>query len=450
MHNVYAHALFTVAAAHASDGSFGCNTIRDPSLLSPLVLRVERPNTLSTWLSSLVSTTVISTEPPDGEYICQDATIWRREIDESPMAGRAWIAQERFLSHRVLFFGRTQLFFGCSELRACESYPLGCPKSILADDIFTGGLALLRRLNLEAGVNDKTNVSISKIPAKELVDAWCSLVESYTTFDVKYFGDKLPAISGIAQRIAPYMSSEMGYSCGLWTGNRFNELTVRQLIWFTDVPKPRPTDVKAPSWSWASVATPVVDPGSLDPVSMASMAGDPTALEASSTYFRMQCAYCVGQPKIEPEGPSLYGKVKKAVIWLSGLLIPATIKLHDMGGSWGTELVLEMRECSGSLGGFNCRLDTSDVDLSGSFVCVPMQQVYDGDGFVRLFGLILRIVKSVKGRYQRVGMFWTIEEEFRTKLAKPITDVEAKSAWCEKMDKSPWHPDMDRFIFHIE
>jgi hypothetical protein len=268
----------------------------------------------------------------------------------------------------------------------------------------------------------------------DLLGVWGRLVQSYTTLEITEVSDRLPAIAGIAQRFAPYMG-DMQYSAGLWQ-DPSGILTTPQLLWFTETPAPRPAACETPTWSWASVASPVLD-------------ATPERNEEPGRR-RFPLAGCREPIQLGLEGPSRYGPVNKGVIQLQAKLFPATLELHDFGGEWGKGLLLEMRECGGH--GFVCELDTSDVDPAAPIqvVCTTVQEVLDSSyEFIRLEGLVLRPIENPKGRYQRLGAFWTMDEELWKELKKPINDIEAQTMWCEQRVKGELGLD-DTYQFTIE
>jgi hypothetical protein len=86
---------------------------------------------------------------------------------------------------------------------------------------------------------------------------WQNLVQRFCRRNLTFAKDKLPAISGLAQWLAPHFSKSTGenYLAGLWQphfpGN---------LLWYHRLPFPvsryhsqRPENYRAPSWSWASL-----------------------------------------------------------------------------------------------------------------------------------------------------------------------------------------------------
>jgi hypothetical protein len=71
--------------------------------------------------------------------------------------------------------------------------------------------------------------------------AWASLVWEYTCCKLTKPGDKLVALSGIAQRIR--QATEFHYRAGLW-----QETLMLDLCWFISRrPQPRPSQYRAPS-----------------------------------------------------------------------------------------------------------------------------------------------------------------------------------------------------------
>jgi hypothetical protein len=81
MHDVYSHAMLTVAAAHAECGSDGIESWRDRTTLAPLVVRLQRPNTWRNLLASLFPP-ALPADPPDGDYVCVDSGLWHGEVEK--------------------------------------------------------------------------------------------------------------------------------------------------------------------------------------------------------------------------------------------------------------------------------------------------------------------------------------------------------------------------------
>lgn len=74
-------------------------------------------------------------------------------MDSAPLNQRAWVFQERFLSHRNLMFGRNCLFWECDSNRASETFPDRLPSWMTSTTHFkfSGEAALGRVGNIGIG-----------------------------------------------------------------------------------------------------------------------------------------------------------------------------------------------------------------------------------------------------------------------------------------------------------
>lgn len=244
MRNVYKYAFCNIAATGAADSTVGCFWDRNPLLVRPCKVDI-------TW-----------DLPLTGSHYCVDRSLWTKNVGEAPLNRRAWVAQERLLSPRILHFGSQQLFWECRELEACESYPCGIPRSRdpLSFVVRTG----LKRLNPSEKRRAQEGVSSSM--SKFTFDAleyWTGIVDLYTRSSLTRKEDKLIAISGVAKEMRFILDDV--YLAGLWK----NQLPT-QLLWFVSRPliadngrpSSRPDIYRSPSWSWPSIDGAVV-PGNL-------------------------------------------------------------------------------------------------------------------------------------------------------------------------------------------
>ncbi|KAL2073914.1 hypothetical protein VTL71DRAFT_11240 [Oculimacula yallundae] len=201
---VYGCSGLNISAAGAADGSIGCF--------------FEQQESFVKYIKEHISSGVSSngTNSPDG-----------------PLMRRGWCLQERLLAPRSLLCSRSQLFWECDGLYACELYPQGYE--------LQGKGRRLRRSNLDLG---STTFSA--------VTAWEEVVELYCMCDLTMSRDRLVAISGLARAAASPMLGQ--YFAGLWrNGMEF------QLCWYQGIEwSSRPDVYRAPSWSWASIDGPKV------------------------------------------------------------------------------------------------------------------------------------------------------------------------------------------------
>jgi hypothetical protein len=268
MANIYSNSHCTIAASAALDSAGGLfrkrclaalNSHKLPTLSShpsqqrhPTVLdppeipsrrlswedRPTTPNTISKVSSGRLS---------PKEYLMDD-DVWNREIDTSHLNNRGWVAQERILSPRILFFGETQVFWHCSYLQACETFPIGRSQLInpLSGHNETG-LAVKLSSPFEVG----TQVRKGSQEEIDLFERWRYFIVSYSYYKFTFSSDRLIALAGVAQRMASMV--EDTYVAGLWKDYLHVELLWRVDHWDTRGRRMRGDTYIAPTFSWASV-----------------------------------------------------------------------------------------------------------------------------------------------------------------------------------------------------
>jgi hypothetical protein len=160
---------------------------------------------------------------------------WKAEGKTWPLLSRAWIYQERLLSPRVLHFGKEELFWECNENQCCECGDL---------EEWT---------KRDSGPPKMNHTKILSHPSREkLMERWHMIVEEYTTLELTVPSDRLPALLGVAMQMQPKRRG--AYLAGLWTDS-----VIEDLLWHPAEPWAgpcrRPTEPRAPTWSWASVDT---------------------------------------------------------------------------------------------------------------------------------------------------------------------------------------------------
>jgi hypothetical protein len=178
----------------------------------------------------------------DGEptVVCFTAEPWsgRHALTpphEDPWAQRAWTMQESALSTRMISYSRDELQWQCKSCMCCECHsgPASPPESLL---------------------------EVQK--PEEAFRAWHQLVCDYSGRRLTYHGDRLPAVAAVASRIQSLTASS--YLGGLWVGNLIADLCWQRTFrsWpedsqgLQDATLPR-GGYRAPSFSWASVESPV-------------------------------------------------------------------------------------------------------------------------------------------------------------------------------------------------
>ncbi|KAF1830656.1 HET-domain-containing protein, partial [Decorospora gaudefroyi] len=122
-----------------------------------------------------------------------------------PLLRRAWVHQERLLSHRIIYFAYEELIWECDETFECEK-------------------------------------------------RWRRVVSEYSTLDLTHPRDALPALSGIVQVYKEALDDE--YLAGFW-----KKSLLFDLLWYRDCPKDTVLSrCRAPSWSWVSTESSLMAP----------------------------------------------------------------------------------------------------------------------------------------------------------------------------------------------
>jgi Heterokaryon incompatibility protein (HET) len=208
--------------------------------------------------------------------------------DSGPLASRAWVWQETTLSTRVLHYMESELIWECKSHICSE------------DGTTPRGLYSMRltRQMLHC-VESPYNV-------------WHKLVETYSIRELSFETDRLPALSGTANRVNSITQSN--YLAGIW-----KEALPLDLCWSVDRTASLSSEVKipssqyiAPSWAWSSVKGPIVfvDDSGFIPLA--------TVKEADCTV-----------PGLNP-----YGQVSDGFITLHGLLAYIRITCTDPQSWW--------------------------------------------------------------------------------------------------------------------
>ncbi|KAI4281986.1 MAG: hypothetical protein L6R38_003278 [Xanthoria sp. 2 TBL-2021] len=242
MSSVYKYSYCTIAATAAAGDDSGCFLFRDPQLALPVQFSFsDLPSQSPSYLSRIVDSAGIQDGTLiNGTYTLQENRgMWFEDIENSPLFARAWVLQERLLSPRILHFAKSQLYWECREVQACESYPISSPYE---SDYTALGYSTNSPFNLQRSLSQGFTETLST----EACRVWQLIVEKYSDSCLTKERDKLVAVSAIAREMKPLMQCR--YLAGHWEKD-----LVLQLCWDTVSSAVRPTTFRAPSWSWASV-----------------------------------------------------------------------------------------------------------------------------------------------------------------------------------------------------
>ncbi|KAJ3522989.1 hypothetical protein NM208_g12629 [Fusarium decemcellulare] len=224
MAEYYQSASITIFAASASGSDQGF-------LASTASARSREPDAASYQFQ-------LSIALPDGTVgiVGAEYCIWENKVSPEPLDHRAWAYQEHLLCRRALTYGTSTLTWRCEEgLQTWTSW-------------------------LRMHQKEVTKLLPKRQSPYVYKEAWKGMVAIYSSRNLTFPEDKLPAISALASQVF-HISVENGgepgkYLAGVWENDLHD-----QLLWLTSLVESR--DVRcipylAPSWSWASVECNVV------------------------------------------------------------------------------------------------------------------------------------------------------------------------------------------------
>lgn len=268
MREVYRRAVFTIAATAAYDGRTGLFFERQHPRMSLVQVDITWP---------------VETHPPGenafhvkpGSYFIGDASGHVEDIDTAPLNTRAWVAQERYLSPRIMHFSSALLYWECAESFASELYPGRIPAPMISSYTTTPLKAcslIVGKMNpvCKAGYPETTGL----VPFLEMVphiyDCWMKFRSKYTECKRTCERDLLVALMGVATDVNDMFlkfgpsRDENGKTPGLsesFVAGMWRQYLLVELCWFTvdhDEHLPdRPANWRAPTWSWASNNRPI-------------------------------------------------------------------------------------------------------------------------------------------------------------------------------------------------
>jgi hypothetical protein len=226
MADIYERAILNIAATAFSSSNQGLFVTKRSRTPRPLNVEVVIP-----MLADHIA----------GTYDLVHKRAWKIRVDDAPLNRRGWVLQERFLSPRILHFGKDQLLWECQEMQIAESISFVDSLSICSNR--TDGSCPYRNL-----LTLDTSIPAERCLAR---DAWYELIEQYTRSQLTYESDRFPAIAGITARFRSILNDKC--IAGLWEKTLPEDLLWRRLI-RKEYDRRDIAESQLPTWSWAGLS----------------------------------------------------------------------------------------------------------------------------------------------------------------------------------------------------
>ena len=321
----------------------------------------------------------------------------------APLNQRAWVLQERVLSPRILHFASNQIFWECQSHSGCESYPLGLPSSMedgldVLDRAFSARTlrCLLEKFEVEiltCSSGGDQSVVENQPGSRAATDMdgvyryWDRIVQSYSSCGLTKPGDKLAALSGLAQFVEKRLKVQ--YLAGIW-GQHLPE----QLNWHINPDlkacSRRAPEYRAPSWSWASIDGPILP---RRPVNEGKC-----LIKVLGAMIFPTIVGQTGQVK------NAYLKLRASILQLDGLVLRtgSTLDLISFdGGRLRYHLTIQP-DVSLPLGEVGCNIPLHCGEFEGSLWLMPITQSIPQPWIT---SLVLKRMHGHTFRFQRIGHF---------------------------------------------
>jgi hypothetical protein len=299
------------------------------------------------------------------------------DLEEQHISSRGWAFQERLVSAATLHYTEEGMIWECANGIRLEHN-----QNLRNFEWKADWKALMdRRSHAQANALKLSPVGST---AKDQYDSWNEWVCEYSNRNLYDWGDKFPAIAGVAKTFANLF--QLTYVAGLW-----REETASGLLWQRHNRTPtlkRFNKYVAPSWSWASVH------GRLEYRNI--------KIISSNTGPNLKVIHV----DIEEEHPGTFGQVRRGRIDAKGLLQKVVI---DRGVHPGVRKK-PFQECGIAEGFLNntnihCMLDEYVESAEPRYACWCLRiGSYDAGGREATLFLLLEQVKACENEFRRVGL----------------------------------------------
>lgn len=390
MGHIYRDSTITIAAAKEGEETTGlfCPRPSKRVNLCRVDIRLSRKDRAALSLRAPLTRLWAALPTDQSEHKESDNPTPKMQSDR-----RDWELQEDILSCRKLIFAQ-QMQWECATVTANEERPVGIPTP--PED--WGHLPVYGYPSLKADLYR----TIRLPPFKHyFYVAWRKIVELYTCRESRFDTDRLEGISGLA-RVAEGLGGGT-YLLGLWKNQLWDDLSWTTATNLhtgnksldTRLEPSRSEHFKAPTWSWASV---------LSPVKWNHMGG------------RKECKIKIMGWKINPENSSfnVHGLLilQGLVVRLYSRVVSGTYFLHGNRNitslaiqQWFPDIVLD---------------HSSRKDRSLEIVCLMLSRSYDERNQTSTSNILC--LRAVGGAYKRIGVC-DLEDHFPNGMPKKSDDL---------------------------
>jgi hypothetical protein len=177
------------------------------------------------------------------------ANIWSAEMVCSPIGRDASFFQDQLFAPRRLHFGKTEIYWQCPELKACETFPEGLPAQLLQNP---ANDTMIEKISRQAQMPSKSTPTNMRPQSRCNIRlswrvAWHQIINQYSQCTSTSPSNRLSHVAGIAREFEVLSGDK--YIVGLWQGSLINDL-----LWYTDgKARQRSNNYLTPSWSWTSI-----------------------------------------------------------------------------------------------------------------------------------------------------------------------------------------------------
>ncbi|KAF4625655.1 hypothetical protein G7Y89_g12511 [Cudoniella acicularis] len=192
-------------------------------------------------------------------------TSYRKLVRGDELVSRGWVFQEQMLSRKLVYYTNAGIILECWTGNPQNTLGDKWTKSGVEDDDSGAIFTWTRRSQEDADQESKSLISVLLKGKFDLVqrsfDIWYKHVEEYSVKELTYWGDHLPALSGIWTRDV--------YFGLLWTQQEDPKAICQKALPPppeeeppSPLPPPPPKKIERvegiPSWSWASLPAEVL------------------------------------------------------------------------------------------------------------------------------------------------------------------------------------------------